>query len=253
MSGPNCNPPYYLSAYALAKKRGFRGTLDDYLASLHGPAGPTGPTGPVGDTGPTGPTGPASTVPGPTGPQGATGPTGPGSTVPGPTGPQGATGPAGPTGPQGNGLTILGYYSSVEALEASITSPAQGDTYGVGAAPPYDLYVWDGGAQAWINNGPLQGAAGPTGPQGATGPTGPESTVAGPTGPTGAAGPTGPTGPGSTAAGPTGPTGAAGPTGPTGPAGAGDMDKATYDPQGKGTDIFAYVDDAIGGAIGGNY
>lgn len=36
------NPPYYLTAYGLAVKRGFVGTLDEWLASLVGPTGPQG-------------------------------------------------------------------------------------------------------------------------------------------------------------------------------------------------------------------
>ena len=155
---PYNNPPYYLSAYGLAVKHGFKGTEEEYLASLKGetgatgPAGPTGaqgPTGPIGETGPTGPVGPtgAAGAAGPTGPTGAQGQTGPageaGPTGPtGPTGETGATGPAGPMGP---------------------TGPAGGPT----------------------------GPTGPTGPSGQTGAAGPT----GPTGPAGAAGPTGPTGP----------------------------------------------------------
>lgn len=38
------DPPYYISAYALAKKRGFAGSLDDWLNSLVGPKGPPGKT-----------------------------------------------------------------------------------------------------------------------------------------------------------------------------------------------------------------
>ena len=129
---PYNNPPYYLSAYGLAVKHGFKGTEEEYLASLKGetgetgPTGPTGaqgPTGPIGETGPTGPVGPTGaagaagpTRPmGPTGPAGGpTGPTGPagpsgqaGAAGPtGPTGPAGAAGPTGPTGPAGeNGVT----------------------------------------------------------------------------------------------------------------------------------------------------
>ena len=115
---PYNNPPYYLSAYGLAVKHGFKGTEEEYLASLKGetgatgPAGPTGaqgPTGPIGETGPTGPAGPTGAA-GPAGETGATGPAGPmGPTGPagGPTGPTGPTGPsgqagaAGPTGPTG--------------------------------------------------------------------------------------------------------------------------------------------------------
>ena len=52
------NPPYYLTAYGLAVKRGFQGTEEEYLASLVGPTGPQGTAGQTGATGPTGPTGP---------------------------------------------------------------------------------------------------------------------------------------------------------------------------------------------------
>ena len=109
---PYNNPPYYLSAYGLAVKHGFKGTEEEYLASptgAAGAAGPTGPTGaqgqtgPAGEAGPTGPTGPAGET-GATGPAGPMGPTGPagGPTGPtGPTGPSGQAGAAGPTGPTG--------------------------------------------------------------------------------------------------------------------------------------------------------
>ena len=155
---PYNNPPYYLSAYGLAVKNGFKGTEEEYLASLKGETGETGPTGPTGAQGPTGPigeTGPTGPV-GPTGAAGAAGPTGP-------TGAQGQTGPAGETGPTGP------------------TGPT-GETGATGPAGPM---------------GPTGPAGGPTGPTGPTGPSG-QAGAAGPTGPTGpagAAGPTGPTGP----------------------------------------------------------
>ena len=66
---PYNNPPYYLSAYGLAVKHGFKGTEEEYLASLKGETGATGPTGPTGAQGPTGPIGET----GPTGPVGPTG------------------------------------------------------------------------------------------------------------------------------------------------------------------------------------
>ena len=155
---PYNNPPYYLSAYGLAVKHGFKGTEEEYLASLKGETGETGPTGPTGAQGPTGPigeTGPTGPV-GPTGAAGAAGPTGP-------TGAQGQTGPAGEAGPTGP------------------TGPT-GETGATGPAGPM---------------GPTGPAGGPTGPTGPTGPSG-QAGAAGPTGPTGpsgAAGPTGPTGP----------------------------------------------------------
>ena len=101
---PYNNPPYYLSAYGLAVKHGFKGTEEEYLASLKGETGETGPTGPTGAQGPTGPigeTGPTGPV-GPTGAAGAAGPTGP-TGAPGQTGPAGEAGPTGPTGPTGPG------------------------------------------------------------------------------------------------------------------------------------------------------
>lgn len=155
---PYNNPPYYLSAYGLAVKHGFKGTEEEYLASLKGETGETGPTGPTGAQGPTGPigeTGPTGPV-GPTGAAGAAGPTGP-------TGAQGQTGPAGEAGPTGP------------------TGPT-GETGATGPAGPM---------------GPTGPAGGPTGPTGPAGPSG-QAGAAGPTGPTGpagAAGPTGPTGP----------------------------------------------------------
>lgn len=57
------------SAYEVAVKQGFVGTVEQWLASL---VGDTGPTGPPGDTGPAGPAGPAGPE-GPTGPAGAAG------------------------------------------------------------------------------------------------------------------------------------------------------------------------------------
>ena len=155
---PYNNPPYYLSAYGLAVKHGFKGTEEEYLASLKGETGETGPTGPTGAQGPTGPigeTGPTGPV-GPTGAAGAAGPTGP-------TGAQGQTGPAGEAGPTGP------------------TGPT-GETGATGPAGPM---------------GPTGPAGGPTGPTGPAGPSGQAGAVGptGPTGPAGAAGPTGPTGP----------------------------------------------------------
>ena len=36
------NPPYYITAYGLAVKRGFIGTEEEWLKSLRGPTGPQG-------------------------------------------------------------------------------------------------------------------------------------------------------------------------------------------------------------------
>lgn len=75
-------------------------------------------------------------------------------------GPAGQEGPTGPQGPVGKGLTILGYYDTPEALEAGQTSPGAGDAYGVGVSAPYDIYVFDGVAGEWKNNGPLSDGGG---------------------------------------------------------------------------------------------
>lgn len=106
----------------------------------------------------------------------------------GPQGPQGIQGPQGPKGEQGNGLTILGYYSSVSALIVAVPNPNVGDTYGIGSAPPYNLYAWDGAL--WIDNGQLQGAKGEKGDKGDKGDTGEQ----GPQGIQGIQGPKGDTG-----------------------------------------------------------
>ena len=133
-----------------------------------GPAGPEGPQGPQGERGPAGPEGPQ-------GPQGERGPAG----AKGEQGPQGETGPAGPAGEQGpqgepgTGLNILGTYATVEALQKAVTSPKQGDMYNVGAAAPYNIYMWDTTAPAgWKDQGQLQGPEGPQGPAGEQGPKG---------------------------------------------------------------------------------
>ena len=49
---------------------------------------------------------------------------------------------------------ILGYFGTLASLQATITEPANGDKYAVGTAAPYDIYVYDARAEAWINNGP---------------------------------------------------------------------------------------------------
>lgn len=200
------------------------------LAALKGDKGDTGSQGEKGDTGVTGPTGPA----GPRGPQGEQGPRGQ-------TGPQGEQGPAGPKGETGSGFKVLGYYGTKAALDAAQkATAAAGDAYGVGTAEPYDIYIFDGITGEFINNGPLQGAKGDTGPEG-------------PQGPKGDPGETGPQGP----AGADGAKGADGKTPVKGTDYFTDADKkeiadaaaesvsSVYDPQGKRTDVYKYVDDGL--------
>ncbi len=78
--------------------------------------------------------------------------------------------PKGEKGDTGMGLTILGYYASLGDLQSKVPSPKVGHAYGIGAAAPYDIYIWDG--KTWVNNGKLQGAKGDQGETGAPGATG---------------------------------------------------------------------------------
>lgn len=177
-----------------------------------GDTGAQGPKGETGDTGPQGPKGATFTPsvspdgiiswtndgslenPDPVsikGPQGTQGPPG----VQGPKGDQGDEGPQGPQGPKGDqgdtgtGLDILGTYDNLEALQAAVTQPQQGDMYNVGTADPYTIYMWDSTVEpgSWKSQGQLQGAKGDTGPQGEQGPKGDQ-------GPQGEQGPKGDTG-----------------------------------------------------------
>ncbi len=96
---------------------------------------------------------------------GATGATG----QPGPQGPKGDTGdigsqgPAGLDGANGKDFVILGYYTTLAALQAAVATPAAGDAYGVGNAAPYTIYVYDGANGQWVDCGNLQGPAGADG------------------------------------------------------------------------------------------
>jgi hypothetical protein len=83
-----------LSAYELAVMAGFKGTIEEWLASLIGAQGPAGQAGAEGPMGPIGPQGAAGAA----GPQGPTGPAGP-------AGLEGPIGPAGPAGADGRPIT----------------------------------------------------------------------------------------------------------------------------------------------------
>ena len=128
-----------------------------------GAKGDTGAQGPNGDTGPQGPEGP----------KGATGDTGPKGET-GEKGDKGDPGEQGPKGDTGAGFVVKGYYATASALGSSVQDPAVGDAYGVGTAEPYDIYIYDGVSNSWVNNGPLQGAKGDKGDKGDKGETGPQ-------------------------------------------------------------------------------
>lgn len=76
----------------------------------------------------------------------------------------------GEKGDPGKGFRVLGHYSSVSALNEEKKATAEaGDAYGVGSAPPYDIYIFDGERGEFVNNGTLKGETGATGPAGAAG------------------------------------------------------------------------------------
>lgn len=150
-----------------------------------GATGATGAKGDKGDTGATGATGakgdkgdpftyddftPAqlAALKGEKGDKGDTGATGAKGDK-GDKGAKGDTGAKGDKGDTGSGFKVLGYYPTVSALSAAVTSPEAGDAYGVGTAEPYDIYIWDGVGNSWVNNGTIQGAKGDKGDQGIAG------------------------------------------------------------------------------------
>ena len=68
----------------------------------------------------------------------------------------------------GRDFQILGFYESLEALRAAVETPERGDAYGVGTEAPYQIYVYDGLNDRWVNNGSIQGPRGDDGEKGAT-------------------------------------------------------------------------------------
>ena len=52
-------------------------------------------------------------------------------------------------------LPTKGTYDTLDALQAAVTAPAQGDMYEVGAAPPYQVYIYVT-SQGWVNTGLTQ-------------------------------------------------------------------------------------------------
>lgn len=103
-------------------------------------------------------------------------------------GEKGDTGIKGDKGEDGKDFVIKGHYDTIDDLTSAITKPEVGDMYSVGTEIPYDIFIYDGTGDAWLNMGNLKGEKGD---QGDTGPQGPQ----GETGEQGEIGPEGPTGP----------------------------------------------------------
>lgn len=207
-------------------ERGPKGETGDTgprgLQGGKGDTGETGPQGPKGDTGDTGPQGPK----GPQGEQGVKGDTG----AVGPQGPRGEQGIQGPKGDTGSGFKVLGYYATPSALDTAHKATAKaGDAYGVGTGEPYDIYIFDGVTNAFVDNGPLQGAKGDKGDTGAQGP-------AGPAGADGAPGKDGETGP-------QGPKGEDGAPGKDGTNGTNGKDGVTFTPSVSDAGLLSWTND----------
>lgn len=106
------------------------------------------------------------------------------TSIKGPIGPPGKKGDKGDPGEAGSSFVILGYFDTLDALKAAVPNPKAGDVYGVGTAPPYNIYIWDSVHGKWVPNGNLQGPQGKQGIQGPEGKRGPEGKQ-GPEGPVG--------------------------------------------------------------------
>lgn len=88
------------------------------------------------------------------------------TSIKGPIGPPGKNGVKGDPGEAGSNFAILGYFDTLDALKEAVPNPKAGDVYGVGTAPPYNIYIWDSVHGKWVANGNLQGPEGPVGGSG---------------------------------------------------------------------------------------
>jgi hypothetical protein len=112
--------------------------------------------------------------------------------IPSLVGPAGPQGPQGPKGEDGTGVTILGSYTSLSALQAAHPTGNVGDAYLIEG----NLYVWSSTSNSWENVGNIKGPKGDQGEQGPKGDKGDKGDTGsqGPKGDTGATGPQGPKG-----------------------------------------------------------
>ena len=75
----------------------------------------------------------------------------------------------GEKGDNGKSFTVLGFYPTLEYLMEAVPEPEAGEAYGVGVNAPYDIYIYDGVGEEWVNNGTLKGEKGDTGERGPQG------------------------------------------------------------------------------------
>lgn len=134
-----------------------------------GPAGPQGPQGPIGNIGLTGPKGEK----GDTGPRGIQG-------EQGPKGETGSVGPQGEQGPRGDSFRITDVLDNTKLLP-DVSTVTDNFAYLVRKNEEeveYEdgahLFILLVGNNAWTDNGPFSGVAGPQGPQGTQGEQGPQ-------------------------------------------------------------------------------
>ena len=134
-----------------------------------GPAGPQGPQGPIGNIGLTGPKGEK----GDTGPRGIQG-------EQGPKGETGSVGPQGEQGPRGDSFRITDVLDNTKLLP-DVSTVTDNFAYLVRKNEEeveYEdgahLFILLAGNNAWTDNGPFSGVAGPQGPQGVQGEQGPQ-------------------------------------------------------------------------------
>ena len=259
-----CSRPFwYLSAYGIAVRHGYKGSVDEWLAELVGPQGPAGQDGSgveirgtyadlealeeaisnpnQGDMYNVGTAAPyqiymwdETTPPGAwvnqgqlQGPKGDTGPQG----IPGPEGPKGDTGDTGPQGAKGEtGAQGPAGQTGPQGPQGQKGDKGDPFTYEDFTAEQLEALTGPAGPQGEPGAKGEKGDTGATGPQGekgetgATGPQG-EKGDTGAQGPQGPKGDTGETGP----QGPKGDTGEQGPQGPKGDTGTGLDIKGTYD------------------------
>lgn len=74
--------------------------------------------------------------------------------------------PKGEKGDPGTGLTLLGEYPSLSALQAAHPVGTRGNAYYVGDSTSGVVYIWDVDANAWVNIGEMKGSKGDTGAAG---------------------------------------------------------------------------------------
>lgn len=166
---------------------------------------------------------------------------------------------------EGGNMVITERVDSLAALSSKYPGGQDGYYF---ANDTKDVYWWDKAAGAWVSLGNLEGPKGETGdvlvPHISeagflTWTVEKTAAVPDPLNIIGPVGPTGPTGPvlnptvsrdgtlswtvSNTPKAPA-PVNIRGPVGPNGP-GTGDMLKSTYDPQGRETDVFAFVEDGL--------